>query len=118
MIPTLVPKMFNLNRPLIVQWKQNTLLCVCRAFINVSATASSSQTESNAYSVRLAEQSEHLQKAEELSAIKGQQVEELQRLLGSMAIERDILKDKMEAEQAEVLQLKADSEEREEDEKR
>uniref|UniRef100_A0A671UQ74 Tuftelin-like n=1 Tax=Sparus aurata TaxID=8175 RepID=A0A671UQ74_SPAAU len=58
------------------------------------------------YSVRLVEQSELLQKAEELSEGRGQQVEELQRLRESMEIESGHLKDKMAAGEAELLQLK------------
>ncbi|XP_073339463.1 tuftelin 1b [Pagrus major] len=65
------------------------------------------QAESKEYSVRLVEQSELLQKAEELSEGRGQQVEELQRLLESMEIESGHLKDKMAAGEAELLQLKA-----------
>jgi len=45
-------------------------------------------------------------------------VEELQRLLGSMAIESRNLKDKMAEGEAELLQLKADQEEGEESEER
>ncbi|XP_041811423.1 tuftelin 1b [Chelmon rostratus] len=69
------------------------------------------QAESNEYAVRLAEQSERLQKAEELSEERAQQVEELQRLLGSMEVESGILKDKMASGEAELLQLQADKEE-------
>ncbi|XP_042362256.1 tuftelin 1b isoform X2 [Plectropomus leopardus] len=76
------------------------------------------QAESQEYSARLAEQSERLQKAEEQSEERGQQVEELQRLLGSMEIESGILKDKMAAGEAELLQLKANREEGAENEKR
>lgn len=43
-----------------------------------------------------------------LSRERGQQVEELQRLLESMKIESSILKEKMAAGEAELLQLKAD----------
>ncbi|XP_010739953.2 tuftelin isoform X1 [Larimichthys crocea] len=68
------------------------------------------QAESNEYAVRLAEQSARLQKAEELSEERGQQVEELQKLLGSMEIESGMLKDKMAAGEIELLQLKADRE--------
>nr|XP_020479467.1 tuftelin-like [Monopterus albus] len=67
------------------------------------------QAESNEYCTRLAEQSERLQKAEEQSEERGQQVEELQQLLGSMEIENGILKNKMAAREAELLQLKADT---------
>lgn len=70
-----------------------------------------SQAESSEYRARLAEQSERLQKAEEQSEERGQQVEELQRLLGSMEIESNTLKDMMAAGEAELLQLKADREE-------
>ncbi|XP_076610936.1 tuftelin 1b [Chaetodon auriga] len=66
------------------------------------------QAESNEYAVRLAEQSERLQKAEELSEERAQQVEELQRLLGSMEMESSILKDKMAAGESELQQLQAD----------
>lgn len=70
-----------------------------------------SQTESSEYRARLAEQSERLQKAEEQSEERGQEVEKLQRLLGSMEIESNNLKDKMAAGEAELLQLKAEREE-------
>lgn len=53
-----------------------------------------------------------MQKSEELSAERGQQVETLQRLLESMETESGTLKDKMAAGEAELLQLKADREER------
>ncbi|XP_070702618.1 tuftelin 1b isoform X2 [Pempheris klunzingeri] len=76
------------------------------------------QAESDEYRVRLADQSERLQKAEEQSEERGQQVEELQRLLGSMEIESSILKDKMAAGEAELLQLKAGREEGGEKEQR
>ena len=45
-------------------------------------------------------------------------MEELQRLLGSMEIESGVLKDKMAAGEAELLQLRADSEEGAENEQR
>lgn len=64
------------------------------------------QAESDEYGVRLAEQSVLLQKAEELSEERGQQVDELQRLLASMEIECGLLKGKMAAGEAELLQLK------------
>ncbi|KAL6099628.1 tuft1 [Pungitius sinensis] len=76
------------------------------------------QAESRQFGVRLARQTEQLQAAEKLSEERGQQVEELQRLLGSMAIESRKLKDKMAAGEQELLQLKADKEEGEEDERR
>ncbi|XP_026204418.1 tuftelin 1b [Anabas testudineus] len=70
------------------------------------------QAESTEYRTRLAEQSERLQKAEKQSEERGQQVENLRRLLGNMEIENNVLKDKMAAGEAELLQLKADREER------
>ena len=76
------------------------------------------QAESNEYSARLAEQSERLQKAEQQSEARGQQVEELQRLLEGMKIESGILKDKMAAREAELLQLTANGEEGVENEQR
>ncbi|XP_069549696.1 tuftelin 1b isoform X1 [Brachyistius frenatus] len=76
------------------------------------------QAESNEYRLHLAEQSERLQKAEKQSDKRGQQVEELQRLLGNMDTESSILKDKMAAGEAELLQLKADREEGGEKEQR
>ncbi|XP_030266709.1 tuftelin 1b isoform X2 [Sparus aurata] len=76
------------------------------------------QAESKEYSVRLVEQSELLQKAEELSEGRGQQVEELQRLRESMEIESGHLKDKMAAGEAELLQLKANREDGGEHEQR
>ncbi|KAF7670075.1 hypothetical protein LDENG_00056600 [Lucifuga dentata] len=69
------------------------------------------QAENTEYRLRLAEQSKHLQKAEEESEEKDQQVKELQRLLGSMEIESAILKDKMAAGEAELLQFAAEKEE-------
>ncbi|KAG7225521.1 hypothetical protein INR49_027517 [Caranx melampygus] len=68
------------------------------------------QVESDDYQARLVEQSKRLQKAEEQSKERGQKVEELQRLLGNMEIESGILKDKMAAGQAELLQLKTGTE--------
>ncbi|KAM4630641.1 tuftelin 1b [Polymixia lowei] len=68
------------------------------------------QVESNEFRHRLDEQTERLQKTERQSEERGQQVEELQRLLGSMEIESAILKDKMTAGEAELLQLKAGQE--------
>lgn len=53
-----------------------------------------------------------------MSEERGQQVEELQRLLGSIEMESGILKDKMAAGEAELLQLKADNEEGDEKEQR
>ncbi|XP_022602927.1 tuftelin-like isoform X2 [Seriola dumerili] len=76
------------------------------------------QAESSEHQSRLVEQSNRLQKAEEQSKERGQQVEELQRLLGNMEIESGILKDKMAAGEAELLQLKAGSEEGGEKEQR
>lgn len=76
------------------------------------------QAESNEYGICLAEQSERLQKAEMLSQERGQQVEELQRLLESMKIESDVLKEKMAAGEAELLHLKADKEDKGEDDQR
>ncbi|KAK5622299.1 hypothetical protein CRENBAI_006095 [Crenichthys baileyi] len=69
------------------------------------------EAESKEYRIRLAEQSERLQAVELQSEEKGQQVEELQRLLESMRIESGLLKDKMEAGEAELLQLKEDRQE-------
>ncbi|XP_041664531.1 tuftelin 1b [Cheilinus undulatus] len=76
------------------------------------------QAEKEGYRVRLAEQTEQLQKAEHLSEERGQQVEELQRLLGSMEIESGVLKEKIAAGEAELLQLQADREEGGEKEQR
>ncbi|KAI3358679.1 hypothetical protein L3Q82_015087 [Scortum barcoo] len=76
------------------------------------------QAEANEYLVRLAEQSERLQKAEKRSEERGQQVEELQRLLESMEMESSVLKEKMAAGEAELLQLKANNEEGEEKKQR
>ncbi|XP_030003510.1 tuftelin 1b isoform X2 [Sphaeramia orbicularis] len=76
------------------------------------------QAENNKYRARLTEQSERLEKAEEQSKERGQQLEELQRLLGSMEIESSILKDKMAAGEEELLQLKAEREEGQEGEQR
>ncbi|XP_034066342.1 tuftelin 1b [Gymnodraco acuticeps] len=76
------------------------------------------QAEAEECSVRVAEQSTRLQKVEEQSEERGQQVEELQRLLGNMEIESGVLRDKMAAGEAELLQLRADGEESEESEER
>lgn len=69
-----------------------------------------SQAESELYGVRLAEQSERLQEAEKRSEERGQRVEELQRLLEKMEVESSVLRGKMVADEAELLQLKADGE--------
>uniref|UniRef100_A0A8D2ZPG3 Tuftelin-like n=1 Tax=Scophthalmus maximus TaxID=52904 RepID=A0A8D2ZPG3_SCOMX len=76
------------------------------------------QAESDEYHTRLVEQSEQLHKAEERSEERGLQVDELQRLLGSMEIESGALKDKMAAGEAELLQLKASREEGAEEQRR
>ncbi|KAM3597109.1 uncharacterized protein V6R79_026066 [Siganus canaliculatus] len=76
------------------------------------------QAESNEYGFCLAEQSERLQKAEELTEEKGQQVEELQRLLESMEMENSVLKEKMAAGEVELQLLKAGREEGGEKEQR
>ncbi|XP_037549366.1 tuftelin 1b [Nematolebias whitei] len=76
------------------------------------------EAESKEQRSRLAEQSERLQAAERLSEEKSEQVEELQRLLANMAVESGLLKDKMAAGEAELLQLKADREDGAENEKR
>lgn len=76
------------------------------------------QAESNEYQAQLAEQAERLQKSEEQSAERCQQVEELQKLLGNMEIENGILKEKMAAGEAELLQLKASGKEAGEKEQR
>ncbi|XP_054909668.1 tuftelin 1b isoform X4 [Poeciliopsis prolifica] len=76
------------------------------------------EAESNEYRIRLAEQSERLQAVELQSEEKCQQVEELQRLLESMRMESGLLKDKMEAREAELLQVKEDSKEEAENEER
>ncbi|XP_061597775.1 tuftelin 1b isoform X2 [Cololabis saira] len=76
------------------------------------------QAESNEYRSRLGEQSERLQKAEQLSEQRGTQVEDLQRLLGSLKMESGILKDKMAAGEAELLHLKADTDEDKEQRRR
>lgn len=66
-----------------------------------------SQAESELYGVRLAGQSERLQEAEKRSEERGQRVEELQRLLERMEAESSALKDKMVANEVELLQLQA-----------
>ncbi|XP_075995532.1 tuftelin 1b [Genypterus blacodes] len=72
------------------------------------------QAENSNYRLRLADQSERLQKAEEQSGERGQQVEELQRMLESMEEECATLKDKMAVGEAELLQLKEEGEEAQE----
>lgn len=76
------------------------------------------QAESREFHQRLDEQSERLEKAECLSEERGQRVEELQRLLGGIEIESAILKDKMAAGEAELLQLKEENEQSNEKEQR
>ncbi|KAK7898899.1 hypothetical protein WMY93_019752 [Mugilogobius chulae] len=68
------------------------------------------QAENDKYRARLSEQTARLQKAEETSEERGQQVEELHRLLGNIQLESGILKDKMAAGEEELLQLKAQKE--------
>ncbi|KAM9824310.1 tuftelin 1b [Neosynchiropus ocellatus] len=69
------------------------------------------QVENNNYKVRIAEQSKRLRHTEEQSGEKSQQVEELQRLLGSLELESGLLKEKVAAGEAELLQLRAEREE-------
>lgn len=69
------------------------------------------QAETKEYQAHLAEQTKRLQKAEVQSEERGQQVEELQRLLGDMEIENSNLKDEMAAREAELLELKASGDE-------
>lgn len=66
------------------------------------------QSESSEHRARLSEQSERLKKAEKQSEEKDQQVEALQRLLENMETESSLLKEKMAAGEAELLQLRAD----------
>ncbi|CAL1584878.1 unnamed protein product [Knipowitschia caucasica] len=68
------------------------------------------QAENDKYRARLSEQSQRLQTEEERSEERGQQVEELQRLLGNIQLESGILKDKMAAGEEELVQLKAQKE--------
>ncbi|XP_028317201.1 tuftelin 1b isoform X2 [Gouania willdenowi] len=76
------------------------------------------QSETNEYRGRLAEQATHLKRVEERSEDKEHMVEELQRLLESMEVENGVLKDKMAAGEAELLQLRADREEGQENKQR
>lgn len=76
------------------------------------------QAESEEYRIRLVEQSECLRKAEDVSDERGQQVEELQKLLENMETESKNLKEKMAAEEAELVRLRTDKGEEEEKEKR
>ncbi|XP_053718402.1 tuftelin 1b isoform X2 [Synchiropus splendidus] len=69
------------------------------------------QVENNNYKVRIAEQSKRLRHTEEQSEEKSHQVEELQRLLGSLELESGLLKEKVAAGEAELLQLRAEREE-------
>ncbi|XP_054619464.1 tuftelin 1b [Dunckerocampus dactyliophorus] len=66
------------------------------------------QMDSEDHRVRLAAQSGRLQKAEEEAEKRGRRVEELQRLLANMEAESGDLQDKMAADEAELLRLKAD----------
>ncbi|XP_072304089.1 tuftelin 1b [Eucyclogobius newberryi] len=68
------------------------------------------QAENDKCRALLSEQSERLRKAEGTSEKRGQQVEELHRLLGNIQLESGILKDKMAAGEEELLQLKAQKE--------
>ncbi|XP_041740720.1 tuftelin-like isoform X1 [Coregonus clupeaformis] len=65
------------------------------------------QTESGEFSWRLDKQSKHLQQVEGEAEERGQRVEELERLLGGMELEGDVLRDKMATSEAELLQLRA-----------
>lgn len=76
------------------------------------------QAEANEYSIRLSEQSEVLQSVERQSEERGQQVEELRRLLENMEAKSSLLKDQMAAGEAELRQLKANGEEGGESEQR
>ncbi|XP_029919495.1 tuftelin 1b isoform X1 [Myripristis murdjan] len=76
------------------------------------------QAESSEYRRRLDEQTELLQRAEEQSEERGQQVEELQRLLTGMELESTALKDKLATGEEELLQLRAGEERGQEKEQR
>lgn len=76
------------------------------------------QAEANEYSIRLSEQSEVLQSVERQSEERGQQVEELQRLLENLEVKSSLLKDQVAAGEAELRQLKANGEESDETEQR
>ncbi|XP_031649724.1 tuftelin-like isoform X2 [Oncorhynchus kisutch] len=65
------------------------------------------QAESDEFSRRLDEQSKHLQWVEGEAGERGQKVEELQRLLGGMELEGAVLRGKIAASEAELLQLRA-----------
>lgn len=77
-----------------------------------------SQAESELHAVQMAEQSERLQMAEKCLEERGQRVEELQSLLERMEVESSVLKDKMVADEAELLRLKADGQQTGGDEQR
>lgn len=66
-----------------------------------------SQAESELLAVQMAEQSERLQMAEKCSEERARRVEELQSLLKRMDVESAFLKDKMVADEAELLRLNA-----------
>ncbi|XP_019723411.1 tuftelin 1b isoform X2 [Hippocampus comes] len=76
------------------------------------------QMESEEQRARLEAQSERLQRAETESAERGRRLEELQRLLGNMEAESGLLRDKMAADEAELLRLQADNGEGKEKEDR
>ncbi|XP_014032351.2 tuftelin isoform X1 [Salmo salar] len=65
------------------------------------------QDESDEFSRRLDEQSKHLQWVEGEAGERSQRVEELQRLLGGMELEGAVLRGKIAASEAELLQLRA-----------
>uniref|UniRef100_A0AAZ3PJ91 Tuftelin n=1 Tax=Oncorhynchus tshawytscha TaxID=74940 RepID=A0AAZ3PJ91_ONCTS len=65
------------------------------------------QAESDEFSRRLDEQSKHLQWVEGEAGERGQKVEDLQRLLGGMELEGAVLRGKIAASEADLLQLRA-----------
>lgn len=64
------------------------------------------QASTEAWRQRAEEQAERLWEAEAEATARGQQVEELQRLLGGMETENSTLRDKMAAKEAELKELK------------
>ncbi|KAL0962542.1 hypothetical protein UPYG_G00341480 [Umbra pygmaea] len=69
------------------------------------------QAESSEFRRRLDEQSERLQQVEEKAVERGQRVKELEKLLVAMELEASALRDKMAANEAELLLLRAAKEE-------
>ncbi|XP_036393764.1 tuftelin 1a [Megalops cyprinoides] len=76
------------------------------------------QAESGQYRQRLSEQADRLLRAEEGVEVRDQRIEELQRLLAGMEVESAALREKMRDSEGELMQLRAQREEEQNEDRR